>query len=121
MNEEIKGILLEGLEGEELKAMELAIEKGEYYAIAVPCAAGSYCIGNIEDEAPSLFATKESAELENEDVKSEFQDQVDAGDRTDAWDGVVMACKWDGEGSIILLNDDGAELQRECWRSISGL
>jgi len=122
MNNEIKAVLLEGLSGTSLDAMNKAIETGKFFVVAQPLVSDGYSIGNIEDQAPSLFATLEDAVEENDDMVSNYQDQIDDGEREpdDAWDAEVLECRWDGENDVELLRD-GKIIHSEDWESISGL
>jgi hypothetical protein len=102
--------------------MRKAIEKGEFYAIAVECFSG-YSIGNIDDSTPTLFGTKEEEETENSDVVELYESQIKQKERDseDPWSGKVLMVKWDCKAPSMELFDNGRFVYREDWKSMSGL
>jgi hypothetical protein len=88
------------------------IEKGEFYTIVTPANIG-FVVGSLETESgqliPSIFESKEDAEVENKRLVDDYNDQMAQGIREqgDVWAGEVRIIQWDGSDEVKVLSVHG--------------
>ncbi|GAA5141263.1 hypothetical protein [Thalassotalea piscium] len=103
--------------------MAQAIKAQTFYVVTIPLFSG-YSIGNLEEALPAVFATLEEAAHENNDMISEFDQQVAQGvrDCDDEWGGEVMMAQWNSGDDMTLFTACGEHaITTRPWREMAGL
>lgn len=101
--------------------MQQAISTGIFYVEAISTMCG-YSIGAMDADLPAVYATKELAEKDNQEMIENHLQQIEDGerDKSDEWEGEVMKCRWDGSENMSLYCE-GHFIATDSWKSLAGL
>lgn len=109
---EYKAALLSGLTGQNLKDMELAIEKNKFFAIGIDTLCGGITLGVMDNEEndatlPCLFATESEAQNEIDEELERFESEIknDERDPDDEFEGVLHLVRWSESGEELCIYD----------------
>ena len=103
--------------------MSQAIRSKTFFVVAIPLISG-YSIGAADESLPSVYATLEMAQKDNNEIAEEYAQQIVQGEREedDEWDGEVMMAQWDGGDDMTLATACGEHLlTTRPWREMAGL
>lgn len=100
--------------------MQSAVSSGIFYVVASPTVCGT-SIGSMDENLPSLYATKAEATQENQEMIDEYLEDIQSEDRDegDEWNGSVMECRW-SYGDKMSLYMDSKLITTEKWRDMAG-
>lgn len=112
--------------GGNTESWKSACERGVFFVVATPVMCGRYSVGCMESsvgELPDLYATKEDAEAENNEVAEDYLQDIKDGERDeeDEWDGEVLEARWNGEDDLMHLYLDGDLIHSGDWKLMAGL
>jgi hypothetical protein len=115
--EQIKLALIKSDPSQEMGS---AVSTGTFYVIATPTLCGT-SIGSMDENLPSLYATKTEATQENQEMFDEYLGDIQSGDRDegDEWNGSVMECRW-SYGDKMTLYMGSKLITTEKWRDMAG-